>query len=96
MHDWWDGVGMGWGFGLVGLITMVLFWGAVIVGIVLVVRALTQQSAPRGGQETGTSAPARPRALDLLEERYARGEIDREEFLERREDLGGGSGPPGV
>ncbi|HZJ03654.1 MAG TPA: SHOCT domain-containing protein [Thermoleophilia bacterium] len=95
MHDWWDG-GVGWGFGLVGLIMMVLFWGAVIVGIVLVVRALTQQSAPRSGQETGVSAPARPRALDLLEERYARGEIDREEFLERREDLGGGSGPPRV
>ncbi len=95
MNDWWDG-GMGWGFGLVGLIMMVLFWGAVIVGIVFVVRALSQQSAQRNGQETGFSAQGRRPALELLEERYARGEIDREEFLERREDLGGGSGPPRV
>ena len=86
MHDWWDG-GMGWGFVLVGLIMMVLFWGAVIVGIVLVIRALTQQPGARPQGERPAPEPPRPRALDLLEERYARGEIDREEFTRRRDDL---------
>lgn len=31
--------------------------------------------------------PARPNAHALLDERYARGEIDRQEYLQRREDL---------
>jgi putative membrane protein len=74
MHPMW---GM-WGFWGVGMmLLMFLFWGAVIVGIVVAVRWLLQQS--RG---------ARPdTALDILRERYARGEIDREEFLARKRDL---------
>ena len=57
-----------------------LFWILPIALIVLVVwRGRT------------TAPPAQSPAVNLLEERYARGEISREEFLERRAVLGGGS-----
>lgn len=56
------------------------FWILLIVGIVLLVR----------GMRTTASASRAP-AVRLLEERYARGEITREEFLEGRDVLGGRS-----
>lgn len=79
----WD---CGWGaWGVVMGILMLLFWAAVIVGIVLVVRSLTSNQGPGGtGQPPGGPTSS---ALQVLEERYARGEIDREEFMRRREDL---------
>jgi putative membrane protein len=92
----WGWGGGGWGWGLAGSLLSLLFILAVIVGIVLVVRALTGGHSHTGGQMTSgppqsgptlpTQAPPSP-ALRLLEERYARGEIDREEFLTRKRDL---------
>ena len=70
----------GWGHMLFGGLMMVLFWGIVIALAVLRVRGLTR----------GRGAPfshRRPTALDLLQERYARGEIDREEYEQRKRDL---------
>lgn len=65
-----------WGLGM--LLMMLVFWGLVIAGIVLAVRWLA-----------GQSERSRPdRALDILRERYARGEIDKEEFEAKRRDLG--------
>jgi putative membrane protein len=70
-----------------------LVWVAFWVGVVfLIVRAVRRG----GGRPQGSSA------LRVLEERYARGEIDRDEFFERRAVLlgetrpaaGGGSEPP--
>jgi len=68
-----------WGIGM--LLIMLVFWGLVIAGIVVGIRWLMR------------SAPAGPRdgALEILRERYARGEISREEFETKRRDLGGGS-----
>ncbi len=55
-----------------------LFVAALVVGgIVLVRRLWTPESATRGEDA----------ALRILEERYARGEIDRDEFNERRDNL---------
>jgi putative membrane protein len=65
------------GFGMIG---MALFWIAVIVLVVVAVRGI--------GQKNG--APCEPRgkkALEILEERYARGEIDKAEFEERKRTL---------
>ena len=76
MHPgWWM-----WGpAGVVMMLMMLVFWALVITGLVLGVRWLARQ----GQQE-------RPdRALDILRERYARGEINKEEFDARRRDLGG-------
>lgn len=72
----WDHMGAwGWGMGIFGALFMVLVVGLVVWLIVYLVRA---------DQGRGTGAKG---ALDLLDERYARGEIDREEYLERRADL---------
>ncbi len=62
---------------------------AIVTGAILLVRGLWN----RGGPDDGQSAP-RSDALAILEERYARGEIDDEEFEERRRSLN--SRPPGV
>jgi putative membrane protein len=66
-----------WVFGLIPL----LFWVAVIWIIVLLVRRRDQPPVTPYPSEFPSS---QPRALDTLEERYARGEISRDEFLERR------------
>ncbi len=79
-HHMWGGDWSGWW--IVGPIMMVLFWGAVIA---LVVWGITQ--ATRGGRSDGGRGDGR-RALDIAEERYARGEISREEFEQIRRDLG--------
>ncbi len=65
------------------LIGSLLFVALIGVGVALVVRAFR-------GQPPGLAdAPASPAALQILEDRYARGEIDWEEFAERRSTLRG-------
>lgn len=62
-----------------GGIFMWLFWILIIVAIVWAVRAATA---------SGGDSPARQKtALDILKERYAKGEIDQEEFERKRKDL---------
>jgi putative membrane protein len=70
-HPMW---GM-WGIGM-GLV-MVVFWGLVIVGLVLGLRWLAAQGRERRPDS----------ALEILRQRYARGEIDREEFEAKKRDL---------
>lgn len=72
----WSG---GWGFGMIG---MVLWWLLIVLGIVLLVKWLV------GGGPGGVRA-AGDRALEILKERYARGEIDKKEFEEKKRDLRG-------
>ncbi len=64
------GMGIGWGFGL-GWLAMVLFWVFVAAGIAWLVLTL------------GRSPQERGHAASILAERYARGEIDSEEFKAR-------------
>ena len=66
------------GFGMIGV---VLFWVLVILGIVVLVRRV-------GGSSASSGPPPSKTALDILKERYARGEIDKQEFEERKRDLG--------
>lgn len=72
--------GSGWGMGFGGPF-MLLFWALVAVGIVLFVKWLVGQSSP-GRDARGKTA------LEILQERYARGEIDREEYEQKKRDLG--------
>jgi putative membrane protein len=76
---WWWGQG-GW---VGGLVTF-----AIIVGIVVVAVILLRHDLPNLQSRFGD-----PPALRLLEERYARGEITRDEFLERRRVLLEGPAP---
>lgn len=78
-----DGWSWGWTWG-VGMVHGLLWWVFVILGIVLLLRLLG-----RGGA-SATPPPAPPEtALDILKKRYARGEIDKAEFEEKRRDLQG-------
>lgn len=75
--DMWSGGW--WMFG--GPMIMILFFGAIIVLIALLVRWLDGS-----GRDTA-SPPSHKAPLDILKDRYARGEIDKEEFEERRRVL---------
>jgi putative membrane protein len=68
-----------WGAGgLVMMLMMLVFWGLIIAGLILGVRWLAGQA--RGG--------GRDDALEILRQRYARGDIDKQEFDTRKRDLG--------
>lgn len=75
-HSHW-----GWGGMWAGGLGMLLFWGVIILLIVLVVRGLS------GRVERGAPAPGANSALQILQERFARGEIDKAEYEERRKVL---------
>lgn len=77
----WNG-GWGWGHMVVGSFMMLLFWGGLIALATLLVRGFAGE-----GRRDQMAPPPRAAALDLLEERFARGEIGREEFEERRRVL---------
>jgi putative membrane protein len=85
---WYDG-GWGWGGWLIMTMITVLFWALVIASIVVLVRYLT--SAHRGHQpsppSSGEPGWGSRRAEDLLAERFARGEIDEDEYKRRLELL---------
>ncbi len=69
-----DGYGMGYGFGILGPI----FWILVIIGLVLLIKYLWESGGAKREQES---------ALEILKKRYARGEISKEEFEEKKKDL---------
>lgn len=79
MMGWYGGYNSWWGFG-----AMILFWAAILVGGGLLVAALLRRErTPNTG-----FGPAGSRALEILRERYARGEITKEQFDQMRRDLG--------
>ena len=87
----WQGYGYGYGMmgsGMMGgfggfwfmPIIMIVFWGLVIWGIVALVRGV---SSP-GNSGSSNQADS---ALEILKRRYARGEITKQEYEERKKDL---------
>ncbi len=81
----WGNWGTGGWLWPLGALLMIVFWGLIIAGIVLLVRWLWTVGQP-GGQPGG--AGRADSALDILKKRYARGEITKAEFDERKRDLG--------
>ncbi len=71
---------MGGNMGFMGGGFMWIFWIAVIVGIIFLVRWVVQQSRPVEGKIEESS-------FELLKRRYARGEIDKEEFEQKKKDI---------
>lgn len=67
----------GWMFG--GGLVMLLVWLVPIALLVWLISAWVKRSGPD---------PAGKNALDILKERYARGEIGRDEFEQKKHDIG--------
>ncbi|MHB1326018.1 MAG: SHOCT domain-containing protein [Thermoleophilia bacterium] len=88
MNNGWNN-GYDGGMSVFGGILMMVFWAAIIVGVVLLVVWLTRQVA--GGQSYGGGHGAGHvnSAVDILSQRYARGEVDKAEFEEKKKDLTG-------
>jgi putative membrane protein len=80
----YDGPSMmgGWGMGWFGGIFMVVFWILILVGFVFGIRWLLQATGKKGD-----SGQRGSRAIDILKERYARGEIDKAQFDSMKRDL---------
>ncbi len=78
---WWSG---GWWGMIFGPLFMILMLAGVVAVVLLLARRLAGTS--HGGAEN--QGPPRQTALDILKERYARGEINKDEFEERRGVLG--------
>lgn len=73
----WD-YGWGWGMMIFGPVMMIAVVVAIVVVAVVVLRWIGEAPRERG---TGTGQPT---PLDILKERFARGEIDKQEFEERK------------
>lgn len=79
----WNGFeGMGWGWIGLGFLHMGLFWVLVILGIVVLVKWLAS------GPPTSLPPGSERRALDILKERYAKGELTREQFEQMKREIG--------
>jgi putative membrane protein len=100
MMMWWSGYGHMHSGGWIGMGLMIVFWIAVVIAIVYLIRHLASRQSGGAGyggpaappsywQAPGPQGGAQGRsdALRILEERYARGEIEQEEFLKRKADL---------
>ena len=75
-------MGYYWGnmadFGFGGGIMMFVFWAAIIIFIVWVVKEIGGKNHERTNSNS---------ALEILKERYAKGEINKEEFEAKKKDL---------
>jgi putative membrane protein len=73
------GIMYGYGYGMMGggyWILRLIFWIIVLIGVVLLIKHLWKGSAKQGDS-----------ALEILKKRYAKGEINKEEFEEKKKEL---------
>ncbi len=76
--DWGGGMHpMWWGWGIGMMLMMLIFWGLIIAGLVILIRWLLSQS-----RESRYDS-----ALEILRQRFARGEINKEQFASMKRDL---------
>jgi putative membrane protein len=73
----------GFGFGIGGFIGMVLVWILLIAGAVWLIKQIFSGPVIRSGDTPGGVE----RAIDILDKRYARGDLDREEYERMKKDL---------
>jgi putative membrane protein len=80
-HGWmFDG-----GFGMLfGGLMMILFWGIPLLVIIALLKYLFAKPRDKDVRE---ARPEQKTPLDILKEAYARGEINRDEYLQKRDDL---------
>lgn len=74
----WPGGGFGSGWMIIWGLMSILIWALIILGIVAIITWLVRQ--PKGGQPSET-------ALDILQKRYASGELSKEQYEEMKKEL---------
>ena len=80
MYEWhWETHPMWWGWGIGMMAMMFLFWVIIIIGLIVGIRWLFGKSK-EAKQDS---------AIEILRQRYARGEINKDEFEAKKKDLGG-------
>jgi len=67
-----------WGYNAFGWLSMLLIWVLLIVGIIALIQYISSSSK----DQTKSNTP-----LEMLKERYAKGEIDKNEFEDKKRDL---------
>lgn len=91
LADTWGMHGdVGWGWMALMMAVMVLFWGAVIFGIVWLIRSVARDGPPLSEE----SLAGRETPVQILERRFAEGAVTLEDYRARREVLVNGSAEP--
>ncbi|OGI29096.1 MAG: hypothetical protein A2288_02120 [Candidatus Moranbacteria bacterium RIFOXYA12_FULL_44_15] len=71
------GWGGGWGFGVFGMIISLLFWAALIIAVVYLIKYLGRGAHHAPGED----------AAEILKKRYAKGEITKEDYDRMKKEL---------
>lgn len=85
MHYWGYGPGYLSGFSILGFLFQVFFWGLVIMLIVKLFRGHSHGSCC--GNQMVEEEITGDKSLEIVRERYAKGEIDKKEFEQLKKDL---------
>lgn len=87
MHYWFYGPGydVSPGFSILGFIFQVIFWGLIIMLIVKLFKHSHSSSCCHGNGEI--DEVSEDRSLEIVRERYAKGEITKKEFEQLKKDL---------
>jgi putative membrane protein len=85
--DTWMHGGWGWGWMTLMMVMMVLFWGAIIAGIVWLIRGVPW------GASAGEPNVRKETPVEILDRRFAEGELSEEDYRARREVLAGHGEP---
>lgn len=80
------GYGLGSGFGFFGGFMMLIFWGLIIWAIIALVRGISGGGCCGMNHGSGNGQKG-DNAMNILKERYAKGEISKEEFEKMKKDL---------
>ena len=80
MMGWYNDSSIGWGGWIAMTLMMVAFWGLVIFAVVAIFRGSTRESGGSGHIEPGGQRDP----MQTLDERFARGEIDTDEYHARQ------------
>jgi len=79
-------MGFGMGFGWIGMLIMFLFWVGLILLVVWLIKSVF--STANNNHLSSKKASIGSNAMEILAQRYARGEINRQEYELMKEDLG--------
>jgi len=80
MGRWMTG---GWGVAWFGMLFNLLFWGSIIAGLLLLVRWLIQTTSDKDISRVSIGS----NAMEILKQRYDRGEINFDKFESMKKDL---------